>query len=67
MGKCLVLLTIIDICLAPVVTNDMAADLEVLSRDQHVIEQFSKCYCNEERAFILKQQFMVHYPEWVRK
>ena len=65
MGKCLVLLTIIDICFAPVVTNDMAADLEVLTRDQH--EQFSKSYCNEERAFILKRQFMVHYHEWVRK
>ena len=60
----LTLLDILDICLAPVVTKDMATHLKLLITDHH--QSFKECY-REEHTFIPKQHYMVHYPEWIKR
>ena len=59
----LTLLDILDICMAQVVSNDMAAHLNLLIRDHH--EAYREIY--PDKPLLPKQHYMVHYPDWMKK
>ena len=59
----LTLLDILDICMAQVVSDDMASHLNLLIRDHH--EAYTDIY--PEKSLLPKQHYMVHYPYWMRK
>ena len=55
------LIKILQICLAPVVTDSLVAFLRVLIEEHH--HSFCEIYANE--SFIPKLHFMVHYPNQI--
>ena len=59
----LTLLDILDICMAHVVSNDMAAHLNLLIHDHH--EAYREIY--PDKPLLPKQHYMVHYPDWMKK
>lgn len=59
----LTLLDILDICMAQVVSDDMAAHLNLLIRHHH--EAYRDIY--PETPLLPKQHYMVHYPDWMKK
>ena len=59
----LTLLDILDICMAQVVSNDMAAHLNLLIHDHH--EAYREIY--PDKPLLPKQHYMVHYPDWMKK
>ena len=59
----LTLLDILRICLAPRTNEEQAVHLELLIMAHH--ESFNEGY--PDIRLILKQQYMVHCPEWIRR
>ena len=59
----LTLLDILDICMAQVVSDDIAAHLHLLIQDHH--EAYRDIY--PETPLLPKQHYMVHYPDWMKK
>ena len=59
----LTLLEILDICMAPVTSEELTWHLSLLIRGHH--ESYKEIY--PERPLLTKQHYMIHYPEWMRK
>lgn len=57
------LLDILDMCMAPVVTEDMASHLSLLIRDHH--ETYRELY--PDLPLLPKHHYIVHYPDWMKK
>ena len=57
------LLDILDMCMAPVVTEDMASHLSLLIRDHH--ETYIELY--PDLPLLPKHHYIVHYPDWMKK
>ena len=59
----LTLLEILDICMAPVTSEELTWHLSLLIHGHH--ESYKEIY--PEKPLLPKQHYMIHYPDWMRK